>query len=167
MMKTIMHKGKLLHHHAPSGFYIDLAAAVEFAARLERAIPEKKRLWDDFIAGNGKYPTTDGHRLLVYRSNKIILEDQTEKEYGYAFGECKGGYWASNVEVNFSDSQFGHDHEALHGLHRNWRERIGGRISYSFPWCKTPLSVNGPMVSDWFPMSACYSPARIALENMK
>lgn len=167
-MKTIVHKGKLLHHHAASGFYIDLAAAIAFAEQLTRDIEIKKAEWDAYLAGRDrKCPKADEHRLLLLRTNKIVLEDPTDIDFGYRFGAGDGHYWASNVAVTFCNSEFGNDYESTEGLHQKWREYIGKRTSYSLPWCKSPRLAANPITADWFPMSACYSPARIALENLQ
>lgn len=169
MMKTINHKGKTLHHHTASGFYIDLAAVIEFAAaldaRIEQRMAQRNELMKPPYAKLTDWPKPEVQSLLLCRKAHIVIEDTSDEDTPYAYGSAEGQHWVCGAEVSFNEWQHGSD-PVTKDMPNIWRKCIGKIVYWALPYSRSPL-YGSPLESDWFPMSACYSPARIALENMQ
>lgn len=155
-MKTIMHKGKLLHHHAASGFYIDLTALREYVNKWHEEFDASK--------SDPDFGPTKSRSMMCLVNSRVYLAVESNDPY------CPWE-WAQPpetsleeswrvVELHWKDSWFGTNSHIAY-------PRIGTRRMVD---CKYLYPINTKdnlaMLNDWFPLCACYSPARIALENM-
>lgn len=172
MMKTINHKGKTLHYHAASGFYIDLDAHWAFYKMIVDFVDENKDVFQEWLKKplEVKVPVIR-ERCLVLRTNKTIRPETCpwDGSESYAYSYLSGGYWAINVEIEWKGNQFGQDiGQVQYVIGQKWRNMVGKRHSYALPWAGlVNCAEKDKAFFDFFPMSACYSPARIALENMQ
>jgi len=96
----------------------------------------------------------------------LVLEDGTDFNAPWKYGHADGEYWVCGVEISFNEWMHGNDAKGQKASSLTWRELLGKRVCWALPFARSPL-YGKPLESDWFPMEACYSPARIALENMK
>ena len=143
--KTINHKGKLLHKHV-SGFYIDLLAFIEFSSQP--------------LAFISNLPT---QCLVLLNRTNVAEPDENGGTYSLKSNHELLRLWTIN-EIVWQSWLIGKQTSL------DVAGPIGSKYNYILPFLPTATyrhTSQELLGSDWFPMSACYSPARIALENVK